>query len=152
MCFHDLDPSWFQGYFLPKNSTKPWGLLAVQEEVESCSACTDGGYRQVTLTVFPRGRKTKKRYLKHVEWTGGDMMRLEMSNGEHNNSFLMETERMMTGPRAIPYVQRYFSRIVEQARTHADDTSSVLKLLPNIAIVTGPMSITLPKVDDDEDM
>jgi hypothetical protein len=51
-CLHDTtNPSWFQGYFLPPNTANPWGLLAVQEEIDKCLECGSGGYRRLTLKL-----------------------------------------------------------------------------------------------------
>lgn len=73
-----LDQSWI----------KPWGLLCIQEEIDECLQCQDGGYRQISMTVntFQKGTKTnivdveqmKKsaHTLNNIVWTGGDMMRL----------------------------------------------------------------------------
>lgn len=145
ICLHDVNPSWFQGYFLPNASTKPWGLLAVQEELDECLECADGGYHQVTLTVFPRStnNQRKKQSWKNVEWTGGDMMKLD---AEH---VAMETDRMITGSKAVPYINRYFTSIVEKMRIEEGSASaSVLELLPDIAILVGPMRITLSNRED----
>jgi hypothetical protein len=53
-CLHEYNPQWFQGYFVPKTGSikKPWGLLAQQEEIDECLACSDGGYRRISLTIY----------------------------------------------------------------------------------------------------
>ncbi len=115
-CLHDNDdPGWIQGYFIPKGSTKPWGMLAVREEVDDCMACCEGGYRRLTLTIYHRGqdkqsslqnetkfvqntnggKKDMKRSnsckISGVEWTGGDMIALY-----HKESVDMQAEILLT--------------------------------------------------------
>mmetsp|Transcript_2856 Transcript_2856/g.4458 ORF Transcript_2856/g.4458 Transcript_2856/m.4458 type:complete len:773 (-) Transcript_2856:288-2606(-) len=185
ICLHEMDSSWFQGYFVPKSSTKPWGLLGVQEEIDECLECADGGYKQITLSVFPpsltTSTKRNKQSWKHVEWTGGDMMTLKSSfegdNIRKNKKVEMYTDKMFTGPKAVPYVNQYFVSIVNKLRNainkddddydddsdDSDDTSlssstkntstslGVLDLIPDVAILTGPMSIVLPKSKNNDD-
>jgi hypothetical protein len=141
-CMSDIDPTWVQGYFLVDGIKKPWGLLAVTEELDECLQCVDGGYRRVTLTVFPFPRK-KVSYT--VDWTGGDMMRLE---GE---SVSMEPDRMLTGTKALPYVRKYFMNIIQKLRDQQrndndgieQQSGDILDMLPNIAVVMGPMKVEL---------
>lgn len=127
-CLHDDDPNWIQGYFIPKGSKKPWGMLAVQEEVDDCLACSMGGYRRLSLTVYHHsqdqklpsssknhsddvgsadtGRKTssgKKKSCKidDVDWTGGDMMSL------HHPLYVdMQAEILLTVSCRVPYHTR----------------------------------------------
>ena len=116
-CLHDNDdPGWIQGYFIPKGSTKPWGMLAIREEVDDCMACCMGGYRRLSLTVYHRGRlqqegdslsrqsgdntpgttsnsaKTNSCKISGVEWTGGDMISLYHPAG----SVDMQAEKLLT--------------------------------------------------------
>jgi hypothetical protein len=143
-CLPDIDPTWVQGYFLVDGIKKPWGLLAVTKELDECLQCVDGGYRQVTLTVFPFSRK--KVSFNTVDWTGGDMMRL------HNESVSMEPDRMWTGTKALPYVHKYFMNIIQKLRDQQRNGNDgieqqsgedILDLLPNIAVVTGPLKMEL---------
>jgi hypothetical protein len=120
-CLHDDDPSWVQGYFIPRGSTKPWGMLAIQEEVDDCLACSTGGYRRLSLTVYHRSLslnrhrqsstknngpnnhtsdsiRTRNESSKNnsckidgVDWTGGDMITLF-----HPRYVDMEAERLLT--------------------------------------------------------
>ena len=165
-CMHDLNPSWVQGYFIPKGSNKPWGLLAVTEEIDDCLECADGGYRRVTITIFHHGRhrpsngddnKLQSRNksnskIKHVDWTGGDMMRLSHPN------LTMETERLYTGKSALPYIDKYFQKLfqkLEKQQQEEDKDSDVsnraiLDWMPNVAIITGAMAFALPKNDDSD--
>jgi hypothetical protein len=145
-CMPDVDPTWVQGYFQVDGIKNPWGLLAVTEELDECLQCVDGGYRRVTLTVFPFSRK--KVSWNSVNWTGGDMMRLE---GE---SVSMEPNRMWTGTLALPYVHKYFMKIIQKLRDPQRNNDNdgieqpsgeidILEMLPNIAVVMGPMTLKL---------
>jgi hypothetical protein len=152
-CLHDTNPSWLQGYFIPKGSNKPWGLLAVQEVIDDCLECIDGGYRRLSLTVFHRHRRQKSSKIQHVDWTGGDMMRLS------HPDLTMEADRLWTGPRALPYVNKYFKRLVTKLRDECcetdEESNDILEWMPQVAVITGSMSLVLPKEekssDDDDD-
>jgi hypothetical protein len=134
-CLHEINPDWFQGYFQVDGQRKPWGLLATQEAIDECLECSDGGYRQITLKVFRySGEKPIK--LDNVQWTGGDMMRLQSSDVS------MDAHCLWTGKKAVPYVERYFSGLVNKLREEVDEP--VLDILPDLAIVTGPMTLTIP--------
>lgn len=156
-CLHDNDdPGWIQGYFIPKGSSKPWGMLAVQEEVDDCMACCMGGYRRLTLTIYRRGqdngigdtgggKKDTKRSnsskISGVEWTGGDMIALY-----HSQSVDMQAEILLTGKKALPVLNKYFQGLIARLEKEfaIEDDSSVLDWLPNVAIVAGPMTLTIP--------
>jgi hypothetical protein len=192
-CLPETDPSWVQGYFLPQRrggdddddgdgdgsgSKKPWRLLAIQEEVDECLACNDGGYRRLSLTVYPSTTtKTKTNLLinnnnnpsgrndysnrnysykiESVDWTGGDMMSLY-----HPQYVDMEGERVLTGTKALPILTKYFQGLVRRlakGRCNEDDEGtdnivgedndpivSVLSWLPDVAIVIGTISLSLP--------
>ena len=115
-CLHDNDdPAWIQGYFVPKGSNKPWGMLAVREEVDDCMACCMGENRRLSLTVYHRGydrlsasdnvrnhgddtnirskrnKRTSCCKIGGVEWTGGDMIALY-----HPHSVDMQAEVLLT--------------------------------------------------------
>jgi hypothetical protein len=106
-CLHDFDPKWLQGFFLQRGCKKPWGILAVQEEIDDCMACSAGGYRSLSLTVYHdrnsnsssssnynSSSKTKskcKSKIEGVDWTGGDMMTLY-----HPEYVNMTGERLLT--------------------------------------------------------
>jgi hypothetical protein len=105
-CLHESDPQWFQGYFFPNFSTrKPWGILAVQEELDDCMKSADGGYRRCTLTIFPYPAQ-RKISMPGVEWTGGDMMRL-MSH----NQVSFDPDQLKSGKQAVPQVEKLFGGI-----------------------------------------
>jgi len=82
VCLIDDDPQWVQGYFLPHNSKKPWGMLGIQEEIlDGCMGCAAEGYRRLTLTVYhghgrKDGKETNSMKIEGVDWKGGDMMTL----------------------------------------------------------------------------
>jgi hypothetical protein len=142
ICLHEINPDWFQGYFQVDGHRKPWGLLATQEAIDECLECSDGGYRQVTVKVMRySGEKSIK--LDSVQWTGGDMMQLQSS------AVSMETHCLRTGKKALPYMERYFSGLVNKLREEADEP--VLDILPDLAIVTGPMTLTIPTSSEGSD-
>mgnify|MGYP005846719937 CR=1 FL=1 len=163
ICLHESDPTWFQGYFFPgqqmddtenditmssATNQTPWGLLASQEELDDCLRCADGGYRRVSLTVFPFPHKRKEN-LKNIEWTGGDMMRLM---GEHAN---LEPSKMISGARAVPYLEKLFGSLLRKVRASLGEeereTSSVLELLPEAVIISGPMKLIVSKKKESDD-
>lgn len=41
---------WFQGYFLPDETTQ-LGLLGIEQRVDECVQCPDGGYQRFLVTV-----------------------------------------------------------------------------------------------------
>lgn len=142
-CLPEMDPEWFQGYLQIEGQRKPWGLLAMQETLDECLECKDGGYRQITLKVLTYNNSKEPYEMEHVEWTGGDMMRLKSGDGVVS----METDCLWTGKKAVPYVEKYFGSLVDKLRENADD--SVLEVLPELAIVTGPMTLQLPVAVDE---
>lgn len=177
ICMHDSDSTWFQGYFFPNQKEgmgtlgdiaslkqdcrqKPWGLLAVQDELDECLQCVDGGYRRISLTVcrFPSRRKER---LPNVEVTGGDMMRFE---GE---TVLYEPHKLTTGPQAVPMVEDLFSDLLQKCRgklqcyerhqeySNGGDTAEVslevLDMMPDVTVITGPMKLVLPKPEEDDE-
>lgn len=159
-CLHDTtNPSWFQGYFLPPNTANPWGLLAVQEEIDKCLECESGGYRRLTLKLpnhHPRiinnnNSATSTTRISGIDWTGGDMMRLS------NDKVEMNTQRLLTGKEALPYVEKYFGSLLkrlqeeyfddekDEEQEQHEESTTILKWLPDIAIVMGPMSIVFAR-------
>ena len=108
-CLHEMDPSWFQGYLQVEGQRKPWGLLAIQETIDECLECKDGGYRQITLKAFPYNTK-EPHVFENVAWTGGDMIRLQ------STSISMETHSLWTGKKAVPFTERFFGSLVDKLR------------------------------------
>ena len=152
-CLHDLESSWWQGYFVAAGSTMPWGLLATLEDIDDCLACADGGYRRVTLTVYPKcGPEKQKPYkIGGVDWTGGNMMNLY-----HPGQVEMTAQQLVTGNKAVGVVGKYFSNLVQQLQQECgdvhnanDDDNDILSLLPDIAVVKGTMSLKAPDDHDD---
>ena len=171
-CLPDLNPSWMQGYLFPTGSKKPYRLLAVQDhDLDECLQCADGGYRQVSLTVIGSNKtKQKRRHaIPKIDWTGGDMMRWTTPDG----SVHLEPHQLATDQKAIPYVRKYFQALVDQVASKVssctdendkdddddepskaspssssscnDDTvADILEVLPQVAIVTGTMTVRLP--------
>jgi hypothetical protein len=141
-CLHDTsNPDWFQGYFLSNQNQTPWGILAIQEEIDDCLACTGGGYRRLTLNF---NISSKKKTIKAIDWTGGDMICLSNDNLE------METKRLLTGKEAIRYMKKYFVTLMKRLLDEEDDKNAeIFESLPNVAIILGRMSIVLPTREDD---
>lgn len=77
-----------------------------------------------------------------IDWTGGDMMTLH-----HPDHVDMKGERLLTGKKALPMLHKYFQNMINRLEKEfcVEECSSVLDWLPNVAIVTGPMSLTRPK-------
>lgn len=142
---HKIDPEWFQGYFLVNGLQKPWGLLAVQEDIDECLQCTDGGYRQICLTIMQYQRRKKVSW-KKIEWTGGDMMKL---NGP---TISFETERCLTRGTAIPLVEQYFSSLIQKLKVDKDVDEDLLVVAPDLAVVVGKMKLCMLKSDDDDSL
>jgi hypothetical protein len=145
-CLHEMDPAWFQGYFIPKDSRRPWPLLAVQEEVEECLACADGGFRRINLSVYQPGVSSDKRItLGSVDWTGGDMIQLRHARVD------MEADRLWTGKSSLSHIDRYFKGMISKLRSHYDVSRDlpILEWLPDVAVVVGEMTL-VPILPDDE--
>lgn len=142
ICLPDINPSWFQGYLQLKGFSKPWGLLGEQQELDACLQCSDGGYRQVSLTLFPFDKTNKDDpsiVLNDIDWTGGDMMQLQ------SEDICMKPDRMWTGSKTLPFLDKYFGDLVRQIRDRAaDQGSDVLDILPNVGVVTGNIQLRLP--------
>jgi len=169
-CLHDTDPKWFQGYFFPSPSSsnednnnsgdetilkqqgqqKPWGLLCQQEELDDCMQCADGGYRKVTMTIFPfstRHQIIKKQSIANIEWTGGDMMRLS------SPQISLEPNTLLTDAKAVPVMEKCFSALIEKCRNTLleddDEPCEILDVFPNLAILSGPMKLVLSKAEQE---
>jgi hypothetical protein len=172
-CLHEYNPQWFQGYFVPKmGSKKPWGLLAQQEEIDECLVCSDGGYRRISLTIYTSKinknndklssllttTETKssqqKNIIQGIDWTGGDMMTLF-----HPDYIEMIGEKVLTGPKCLPILQKYFHNLIMQLHKDYCDhdydndnyqpqttTTTILEWLPDVTIVVGSMSLSLRNI------
>lgn len=167
-CLHDsTDPTWFQGYFvetalgnpcindrsLIQGSRRPWGLLATKEEVDECMECENGGFRRIAIKILKAPSATT---ITGIDWTGGDMMRLS------NDKVEMNTQRLLTGKDALPYLKQYFMtlmRKLQQACEHDHqesenrsldgDEEDILEMLPDVAVLIGEISMVLRKDEDD---
>jgi hypothetical protein len=163
-CLPDTDPSWFQGYFFlngrSSSSSKPWGLLVEQTDLDECLQCADGGYRQVKLQVstFNNGghknagsAKQEQYSFDTIEWTGGDMMRLE------SETCRMIPSQLWTDDAAVSHIETFFGSFLRQLRMDPDvsDTAAVLDLMPDVAVIVGSMELVVPAADvrhwDDDD-
>lgn len=136
-CFCEIDPSWFQGYFVVSGRSKPLGLLAEQTDVDDCLACADGGYHEVQMKLFRKPEKTV--VLENIQWTGGDLMKLE---GE---KIQFETVKFLSGKEAVPLVEQHFGGLVRKLRDEETEDATILDLIPEVAIVVGNMRISLPE-------
>mmetsp|Transcript_28266 Transcript_28266/g.32514 ORF Transcript_28266/g.32514 Transcript_28266/m.32514 type:complete len:375 (+) Transcript_28266:51-1175(+) len=95
-CHHIINPSWFQGYFIPCNSksdvanftvssdwcSRPVAILAKQRILSDCCECLDGGYKELNLVFYGRDQTGNRRGMKRRQLTlpatctGGDMMHI----------------------------------------------------------------------------
>ena len=164
-----------------KTLVKPWRMLGVQEEIDECLECTDGGYRRLTLTVYQdtspamssatravsdtgatkrlRKKMAKTTKFHGIEWTGGDMMDLYDVD---NKVDMMKAEKLLTGHQCLRPLNKYFGGLISHLRRQClendDDENGnndrddfdVLEFLPNLAIVIGSMSLTVPNSDKDD--
>lgn len=161
------------------------GLLVTErEDVEDCLQCANDAYRELDMTLLRSstshslgfGAKRKELKVQRLICTGGDMLRIHMpplpevenvkekiSSHTLRNEINFEAEKLITGVKVEPLVQRYFSNLV--ARMHPTDsespkkTVSISDILPHCAVVVGDMSVTVPSqfvcgmkrnVDEDE--
>jgi hypothetical protein len=70
----------------------------------------------------------------------------------HPHYIDMVGERLLTGEKAIPVLNKYFHGLVTrlQQECEVDKGVPVLEWLPNVAIVVGPMELTLPINEEDD--
>jgi hypothetical protein len=151
-CLHEMNPSWFQGYFFQGTTT--WGILCEQQEVDDCLQCADGGYRvlNVTLHTYSGGVDSpEKIVIRNVEWTGGDMMRLLQAEGQ----LRMEPTQLYTAEKAVPLTKSLFKTLLRKLshESDPDKEQQVLDILPDVAIIMGEMKVMVPirQEDDDEE-
>lgn len=145
-CLPDTDPSWFQGYFFlngrNSSSSKPWGLLAEQTDLDECLQCADGGYRQVKLQVstFSGHAATEQYSFDTIEWTGGSMMRLE------SEACRMIPSQFLTDRAAVTHTEHFFGSLLRKLRMDSDvsDTATVLDLMPDVSVIVGSMELVVP--------
>ena len=164
-CLHEIECKWFQGHFIPSshnmNKVSTFGILAVEyEDVDECLICSDGGYREIYMTILSskvkadrgenddsRGNNKERRKLEvhQLECTGGDMLRISSKESSQKKELgiqvLFEADRIFTGKKAALLVQKYFSSLVSNESMSND---SVLDLLPDCAVVTGDMELKVP--------
>jgi hypothetical protein len=142
-CFGEIEPTWFQGYFVMNHV--PYGLLAKQTAVDECLQCADGGYREVELRFYPRGQNKGTVVFEKVQWTGGDMMKLQGDKVE------FECEKFYSGENAVPIVKKHFGGLVKKLREHEgnEEDAEILDLMPEVAIVLGRMRLSLPTADSE---
>jgi hypothetical protein len=163
LCLPDADNDWFQGYFFPSSSSSPsediiksnsvYKLLCIQQDdTDPCLHCDD--YQLWTVTVYyPTTTKLVRpkkqtRTFRNVVSRGGDSIRW------HHQRIRFTAEAVTTGGKAHVLVETYFGGLLQQLRDvpPADDVDgpadasieSVATLMPNVAVVTGDMTIWLP--------
>ena len=142
VCLTDSNPEWFQAYLFLQDEDTTWGLLGVQQEIDECLQCSQGGYRVITLRVTTT-TTTDQVTFPNVEWTGGDMMDL---NGP---GIVMQARKIMTGAHAVPVLEGVFSGIVRQVQASLNDDNDEhpwdpLQVFPELTIVVGSMELRLP--------
>lgn len=142
---HEPNPSWMQGYFFPTKTlnSKAWGILATQEEVDECLQCSEGGYRVLNISVNAFNGETPHN-IESIEWLGGDMMYLS------HPSILFQAGQVLTGQRAAEALPSLFRGIAKKLKSTSPQDSSLLELLPEMAIVHGTMSMILPNSEKDD--
>ena len=60
----------------------------------------------------------------------------------------LQIDTVWTGERAYERVERIFGSLWRSLQVEDDDSSSVAKLMPNVAVVTGTMELALPDDND----
>jgi len=96
----------------------------------------------------------------NIQWTGGDMMRLRSSTrsskvpGHNTTTVVMDAAQVWTGRDAQARVEGIFGSLLRRLRTRSDQededddqaasSSSVQDLMPNVAVVSGPMELRIP--------
>ena len=137
-CWHEIDPSWFQGYFLCRGRI-PIGILAEQTEVDECLECADGGYHELKLKFSNISPGKVGFTLQDVTWTGGDMMQLQSEDIE------FETERFISGKAAVAVMEKHFGSLVKRLHEVDGDDETILELIPDVAVLVGTMKLRVPR-------
>jgi len=117
------------------------GMLAQQTDIDDCLACADGGYREISLQLFQKKGSKVTHTIPDIAWTGGDMMKLQAGGGD---TLLFETERLLTGKKAVPLVEQHFAGLIRKLQEEGEDLP-VLEILPDVAVLLGNMRLSLPK-------
>ena len=172
-CLHEIDCTWFQGYFFPDDSVPPFtsssfGLLATtRHDMDDCLHCEDSGYRFLDISLFlPMNaivrRQGRQLRFERVQGIGGDMMSLESQGrlgtkgfehidmGENSSTLLFQPDHFYTDAIAEPFLQKYFAHLVTQLSHRSSPTSAVvfpnnlIDVIPDCAIVVGQMTISFP--------
>ena len=139
---HESNPNWMQGYFFVDHLPKPWGLLAVQQEVDDCLKCCQDGYQVLTVTLdaFDASQKTR---IRDVEWKGGDMMQWT------HPQLSLRTERLVSGSAAVPVARQLFGGLLRTVGVGPSD--DLLEVFPELAVVNTTMGVRIPIPDDEND-
>lgn len=128
-CLPDTDPDWFQGYLLVKSpaALPSFRLLCEIQEIDACLQCSEGGYRELQMQIISSSFK-KPITVKNIQWTGGDLMRLQTASLSStitapNPIITMQTDSIQTGPQAEPVVEQVFASLLRNLRKHEDKHS-----------------------------
>ena len=75
------------------------------------------------------------------------MMRLS------NEKVSLDPDQLMTGKQAVPQVEKLFGALVSKCREglSEDEPASILDLIPDVVIVSGPMKLVVPKKKEEDD-
>ena len=168
-CLHTLDCTWFQGQFVNSNShpnsnssvkgfkgvkgvkgVKSLGLLAQQrEDIDDCLQCSDGGYREIDLSILSKkqslsdgsggtnagagsgAKDTRKNIvMEKLSCTGGDMLRIRTGTPflEESTTRTHDTTSNGEVPLHVDNVTFDAERIITGARVE----SLVRRYFPNL--------------------
>lgn len=165
MCLPDGNPDWFPGYVW-FSSKKAWGLVGEQLEVDECLQCADGGYREIKVTLEAFGLtaspESNKLRIPFVQWTGGDLMRLETTKEQQDNettatnvNLQMIPSKLLTlgtvgkpNQEACRLARSLFDKLLRQRyslETNDEVIStdrSLLELYPDLVLVIGEMTLS----------
>jgi len=137
LCLHDIDCEWWQGHFLRRSNessndssdSNSLGLLCTLRQMGECMVCSDGGYRELDTKII-RFQNLKSLSIPCMS-TGGDMLRIRSDIKVHNNNIVSSTndiattnniddgtmvafdaDTVLTGNDAIPYLRKFFKRLL----------------------------------------
>ena len=155
-CLHEINAEWFQGQFLPLNSSRvrSLGLLCTLREMDDCMVCLDGGYRELDVKVIrfggSEGSSIPREQVIQCLSTGGDMMRMRSEDTLHVDSRLsFDAEKVIVGTKSVPYLMKYFRSLVrevfpESFQNEANVANELDIRLPNCVIAIGAMILRVP--------
>ena len=107
-------------------------------------------HAQMDLTVFrfdaeDGTKKTRRLKIERAVCTGGDLIRLRCRKTSFVPHAAFDADCVLTGIRAEPYVQTYFSSVLQRLGRREDESKvEVGAALPDCAVVLGAMRLTAP--------